>query len=88
MAQHCCVRVYNNGHKVVEHHADERAWVDHNRTFRPGCALIVDGQVRATGYLGQVRCGQLAHEIQQQEAARKASIPQERVAPTDHAPRP
>ncbi len=50
---HCNVRIYPSGNWAFEpRSADDQAdYLDHNRTFRPGCAIFVDGVLVEASWL-------------------------------------
>lgn len=58
-----CVRVYNNGSWAYEPRlpdevygsAEDEGWIAYNKTWRPGCALFVDGECVELGYLSPER---------------------------------
>lgn len=70
---HCCIRVYNNGDRVVEWRSatDLPGWLEYNGTFRFGQALFVDGECRRRGYLETERCQALAQSYQEELATGK-----------------
>ena len=65
---HCCIRVYNNGDRVVEWRESDRLteWLEYNAVFRFGQALFVDAELKRTGYLAQERCEALAERFKQE----------------------
>ncbi len=50
---HCNVRIYPSGNWTWEPRskADQEEYLEHNRTFRPGCAIFVDGELVAPSWL-------------------------------------
>lgn len=57
-----CIRVYNDGSMAKSirfpHEVDE--WIKHNRLWRFGCALFVNGECKYRGYLSQERCDEIS----------------------------
>jgi len=66
-----CVRVYNDGSMKEEIRPDSclsrgrtvRGWLIHNKTFRFGTALFVDGRCHQVGYLGEERCKEISKKL-------------------------
>lgn len=63
--EHQCVRVYANGTRVVERRSPHQlnGWLEHNKLFRFGNALFVDGVCHANGYLSVETCNGIAAEL-------------------------
>ena len=74
---HCCIRVYNNGDRVVEWRETGQVeqWLEHNSVFRFGQALFVDAELKRTGYLSQERCETLAEQFKQELEDGKLRVP-------------
>ncbi len=64
-----CVRVYGNG-SSKEAHRDAKgrdSWLEYNKTYRPGCALFVDGEYQEdTGVFVAGISDDLAAQIREQ----------------------
>jgi hypothetical protein len=61
-----CVRVYNNGDRVLFDTArdeDTQEWLRYNMKNRFGTALFVDGVCKQQGYLSQARCDEIARSL-------------------------
>lgn len=58
---HRCRRVYNNGDTVRELRDDEavETWLEYNSTYRWGCTLLIDGELRRRGYHNETRAQEL-----------------------------
>jgi len=52
MTPHRCRRVYRNGDTVLDLRSAEDVprWLEANKEFRWGCALLIDGILKARGY--------------------------------------
>lgn len=59
------IRIYNNGNYVVNNVKPEhiKDHIDHNKLFRFGCALIVDGVIHNEGYLDVDRIKSIVEKI-------------------------
>lgn len=59
------IRIYNCGDYVVNNvrpeHIEEH--IDYNKTFRFGCALVVDGEIKNEGYLEENRIREIVSTI-------------------------
>lgn len=59
------IRIYNSGSVTINNvrpeHIEEH--IKYNKTFRFGCALVVDGVIHNEGYLGVDRINSIVEEI-------------------------
>lgn len=71
------VRIYNNGSYVVNNvrpdHIEDH--INHNKLFRFGCALVVDGEIHNEGYLDVDRIMEIYRSIDVSKYKNYTEIP-------------
>lgn len=57
-----CTRVYLNGNYIADTYEDHeiQAWLNYNKTYRPGCALFVNAECHHKGYLLDESCAEIS----------------------------
>ncbi len=64
-----CTRVYLNGNYITDTYSDNeiQAWLEYNKTYRPGCALFINAECQYTGYLIDESCAEISKILKEKE---------------------
>lgn len=64
--KYTCIRIYNNGDFELKtlNEVDMKDWLQYNIDWRPGCALVINGEIKQKGYLDEERILARAADIE------------------------
>lgn len=71
------IRIYNCGDYIVNNVRPEHLeqHIEYNKTFRFGCALVVEGEIKNTGYLDEDRINKIVSNIDLSKYSQYSEIP-------------